>query len=131
MRLESSCMQPRTPKLLEDIRRAAAYILVKTRGRLLDDYLQDDLLRPAVERHFEIIGEALNRLARLEPQLVTQIKDHAQIIAFRNVLIHGYDAIDDRRVWDAIQHSLPTLHRQVEALLADARMLPDEREGQS
>jgi uncharacterized protein with HEPN domain len=124
-------MQPNAPKLLEDIRRATAYILAKTSGKALDDYLQDDLLRPAVERYFGIIGEALSRLTRIDPQLVAQISDHAQIIAFRNVLIHGYDAIDDRRVWDAIQNSLPALHLQVEALLADAARLLDEKEGKA
>ena len=50
-------MQPKAPKLLEDTYAASRYILDKTRDKTLDEYLQDDLLRPAVERHFEIIGE--------------------------------------------------------------------------
>ncbi len=37
-----------------------------------------------------------------------------------DILIHGYDAIDDRRVWDAVRSSLPALHRQVENMLKDA-----------
>lgn len=113
-------MQPEAPKLLEDIRKAASYILEKTSGKSLVQYLSDDLLRPAVERHFEIIGEALNRLGKRDPQTLEQIPDHAQIIAFRNVLIHGYDAIDDRRVWDAIVNALPGLLRKVDSLLAEA-----------
>jgi uncharacterized protein with HEPN domain len=110
-------MRPETPKLLEDVRAAVVYILTKTHGRTLTDYLQDDLLRPAVERHFEIIGEALNRLLKSAPAVARAIQDHAQIIAFRNVLIHGYDAIDHRRVWDAITRSLPILHEQVKTFL--------------
>jgi len=43
-------------------------------------------------------------LTRLDLDTAGQITDAAQIIAFRNVLIHGYDAIDDSRVWDAVQH---------------------------
>ncbi len=58
-----------------------------------------------MERHFEIIGEALNRLAKLDPDTAGRITDAAQIIAFRNVLIHGYDAIDDSRVWDAFSRA--------------------------
>jgi uncharacterized protein with HEPN domain len=110
-------MRPETTKLLEDIRAAGSYILGKTRGKSLDDYVTDDLLRPAVERNFEIIGEALVRLRKDDPVTIALIPDHTQIIAFRNVLIHGYDAIDHRRVWDAIQNSLPKLHQTVESLL--------------
>ncbi len=110
-------MQPESPKFLEDIRSAAAYILQKTRDKTVKDYLLDDLLKPAVERHFEIIGEALNRLKRCDPTLAERISDHDRIIAFRNVLIHGYDAIDDRRVWDAIEHNLPAMLQEVESLL--------------
>ena len=112
-------MQPESPKFLEDIRAAAGYILEKTRDKSVEDYLSDDLLKPAVERHFEIIGEALNRLKRCDLTLAERISDHERIIAFRNVLIHGYDAIDDHRVWDAIEHSLPTMLQEVEFLLRE------------
>jgi uncharacterized protein with HEPN domain len=52
-------------------------------------------LRQAVERNFEIIGEAVGRLAKLDPDTSSRIGQYAQIIAFRNLLIHGYDLIDD------------------------------------
>jgi uncharacterized protein with HEPN domain len=113
-------MQPDSPKLLEDIRVSVLFIQDKTRAKTLADYLADDLLRPAVERHFEIVGEALNRLSRRDPEVVARIDDHARIIAFRNILIHGYDAIDDRRVWDAVENSVPRLRQQVEELLREA-----------
>ena len=113
-------MQPESPKLLEDIRVSVTFIVNQARGKALEDYLADDVLRPAVERHFEIIGEALNRLYRRDPEITARIDDHARIIAFRNILIHGYDAIDDRRVWDAIENSVPKLLQQVEELLSEA-----------
>jgi uncharacterized protein with HEPN domain len=56
-------MQPKTPKHLEDIHDAAAFILEVTAGKTLEAYRADRLLRQAVERNFEIIGEAVNRLA--------------------------------------------------------------------
>ena len=98
----------------------AAFVLDKSRHKSLDDYLADDLLRPAIERQFEIIGEALVWLRRVDPETLDLTRDHAQIIAFRNVLVHGYDAIDHRRVWDAIQNSLPALYGTVVSLLAQS-----------
>lgn len=53
-------MQPeRTPKTLEDIRDAVSFILAATEGETLEDYSEDRLLRQAIERNFEIIGEAV------------------------------------------------------------------------
>ena len=82
-------MHPDTAKLLEDARRAAAFILEKTDGKSLVDYRADELLRAAVERRFEINGEALNRMSRRDPDTLAQISDDPRIIAFRNVLVHG------------------------------------------
>ncbi len=78
------------------------------------------MLRAAAEREFEIIGEALTRLARLDEGIAAQIADYRRIIAFRNILIHGYAQVDDRLVWDIIESKLPTLRREVAALLEPA-----------
>ena len=72
----------------------------------------------ATERQFEIIGEALRRLSKDDPACAAQIHEHQRIIAFRNILIHGYADVDDRVVWDVLQTKLPTLLREVEGLLA-------------
>ena len=74
-----------------------------------EDYITDDLLRSAVERQFEIIGEALGQLGNVAPDQLKQISDAGKVIAFRNILIHGYAVIDDRVVWDIIQTKSPTL----------------------
>jgi uncharacterized protein with HEPN domain len=105
-------------KSLEDMRQAAEFLLRITVGRTLDDYRADEVLRSAVERKFEILGEALNRLQKSDPALAKQIPEHRQIISFRNVLIHGYDAIDEAVVWKIVQQDLPTLKQQVESMLA-------------
>jgi len=110
-------MQPESLKSLEDIRIAAAFILDNASGKDIDGYLADELLRSAVERKFEIIGEALVRLRRNDADTLDLIPESSQIIAFRNVLIHGYDAINHRRVWDAVQNSLPRLLEIVTTLL--------------
>ena len=110
-------MQPKTPKLLEDIRDAAAFILEAVRGKTIDDYHRDRILRLAIERSFEIIGEAMKRLAQHDPETVARIGDHRQIIAFRNVLAHGYDLVDHQLVWSTIEHQIPELLRDIEELL--------------
>ncbi len=76
------------------------------------------MLRSAVERKFQVMGEALNRIKREDPELLAHIRDHSDIIAFRNILVHGYDAIDDRIVWSVIQEDLDPLIEDVEKLLS-------------
>ena len=110
-------MQPKTPKLLEDIRDAAAFIREVTRAKTLEDYSSERLLRQAIERNFEIIGEAVNRLAQLDPETAGRITKHRRIVDFRNVLTHGYDLIDHRIVWSTIEEEVPVLLAEVEALL--------------
>lgn len=78
------------------------------------------MLRSAVERQFEIIGEALNQLCKIEPHWAKRIPDVPQIIAFRNVLIHGYASVNDLTVWRTIDESLPMLYETVTDLLDEA-----------
>lgn len=92
-------MPPREArKFLYDIAEAANYIAQFTAGRTFAEYHTDPMLRSAVERQFEIIGEALNQLLRREPDLQKRISDASLIIAFRNRLIHGYASISDEVV---------------------------------
>ena len=110
-------MQPKTPKLLEDIRDAAAFIREVARGKALEDYRRERLLRQAIERNFEIIGEAMNRLALHDSVTAGRITKHRRIVDFRNVLTHGYDLVDHRIVWSTIDEEVPVLLAEVEALL--------------
>lgn len=77
------------------------------------------MLRAAVERQFEIIGEALSKLARLDPELAGGITEHRRIIAFRNILIHGYADVDHRLVWDIVETKLPVLRTELHSLIAE------------
>lgn len=75
------------------------------------------MLRAAVERKFEIIGEALAKLSRIDPEVTAGISEHGRIIAFRNILIHGYADVDDRLVWDIVETKLPILSDEVAKLI--------------
>jgi uncharacterized protein with HEPN domain len=101
-------------KYLYDIQQAAARVTEFTTGKQFEDYRSNSMLRAAVERQFEIIGEALSQLDRLDERLIKRISEHRRIIAFRNILIHGYADVDDRVVWDVVQGKLPVLRREVD-----------------
>lgn len=113
-------MQLEVKKLLEDVRQACEEILAFTDGKTFQDYKQDSLLRSGVERQFEIIGEALNRLVKASPDVANQISHYKRIISFRNILIYGYDLVEDTVVWDVVSEDLPLLYSQVAGLLGKA-----------
>ena len=71
---------PREPKAyLHDMRQAAALIADFTEGLDFDAYAADAMVRAAVERQFEIIGEALGQLAKLDPEMAGRISEHRRI----------------------------------------------------
>lgn len=108
---------PREPgAYLHDMRQAATLIAEFTEGLDFDAYAADAKVRAAVERQFEIIGEALGQLAKLEPETAARISEHRRIIAFRNILIHGYAGVDDMLVWDMVATRLGALRRELDEL---------------
>jgi len=110
MRLESK-------KYLYDVAHAAALATQFVAGKTFEDYAADPVLRSAVERQLQIVGEALVQLTRTDAATAARISEHSRIIAFRNILVHGYAVIDDRSVWNVLELKLPTLLREAEALL--------------
>jgi uncharacterized protein with HEPN domain len=105
-------------KHLHDILDALTAIESYTQGISSEDFLGLGMAQAAVERKFEIIGEALKRLQRTDAELFAQIPDAARIVGFRNILAHGYDIVDPELVWDVIANHLPALKTTVETLQA-------------
>ena len=110
-------MQLEAKKFLYDIQQSAQLIVKFTDAKTFDNYSEEEMLRSAVERQFEIIGEALSQLAKLDPAIAEKITGYQRIIAFRNILIHGYAQVDDRVVWDVLKENLPVLVNEVKAFL--------------
>lgn len=108
-------------KYVVDIDEAAREVQEYVRDLRFDEYTANGMVKAAVERKFEIIGEALNRIKKVRPEILDKIRDHAKMISFRNILIHGYDIISDPIVWDIIQRDLPLLIEDIER--AKAKML--------
>lgn len=105
-------------KLLWDAQQAAERIARFSAGKTYRDYDADEYLRSAVERQLEVIGEALNQLARIDAQVANQIPGLPRIVSFRNVLIHGYATVDSRLVWGVIETSLDPLRAVLGGLLS-------------
>lgn len=110
-------MQRDPRAFLWDVRDAALAIQSFTAGMDSTAYAGNELVQAAVERKFEVIGEALNQLAKLEPSLAARIADLPQIVAFRNQLIHGYATVNATTVWNISQNALPGLIEAVQGLL--------------
>lgn len=88
-------------------------------GLDLAAYAGTPVVYSAVERKFEIIGEALNQLAKLDTALAARIPHLPQIVAFRNQLIHGYAVVNHSTVWNVVQDALPPLLDCVQILLLE------------
>ena len=110
-------MPPEDRKLLVDMLNAAAEIQAFTAGKSFEQYLGSLQLRWSVERGFEIVGEALTQLRKIDPATAESITDWQAIIGFRNVLIHGYSAVKHDKTWDIVQSELPVLRRELGDLL--------------
>ncbi len=110
-------MKDEIQKNLIDILQAAEEIQNFTRGIDLKSYQESPVTQRAVERDFEIIGEALSRIRKIDADFLNNISEHQRIIGFRNILIHGYDIVDELIVWNAVNDHLPVLKNEVQKLL--------------
>jgi uncharacterized protein with HEPN domain len=117
-------MQRDPRSFLWDVQEAGEAIRRFVAGLDADSYASSELVRSAVERKFAIIGEALNQLSKSDATLAARVPHLAEIVAFRNLLIHGYAAVNHTTVWDTIKDSLPELLAAVEALLAGESAKP-------
>jgi len=102
---------------LADIVGACDRLIEFTRGKTFPEYDRDALLRSAVERQFQIAGEALRVALQHRPQLADNITDARAIIAFRNQLTHAYSAVDHATVWGLLERRVPQLRTEVARLV--------------
>jgi uncharacterized protein with HEPN domain len=111
-------MNTETTKRLVDALEACRAIQQFTAGSNFAAYAADSMRRAAVERKFEILGEALNRAEESAPELAERLPEIRRIIGMRNRIIHGYDGVDDEIVWDTVEHKIPPLLEQLTTLLS-------------
>jgi uncharacterized protein with HEPN domain len=115
----------RRPDVLVEIALLAVRRVPKFLGRrTLAEYRADELCQAAVERQLEIAGDALGQLRTLDAQLFARIPDGDLIVAYRNVLAHGYATLNHRRVYDIASKRATDLQTVLERLLKE---MPEER----
>ena len=90
-----------------------------TAGHTLESYRQNSLRVDAVERRFEILGEAFNRIITADPSFRDHFPEVGKIIGARNRIAHGYDTVDDEVVWTAAQDNVPALMDKLAAWLKE------------
>jgi len=81
------------------------------------DYKENTMLKRAVERDLEIIGEAINRILKRDPLFESKIKDAKAIIGLRNQVIHAYDNISDENIWSIIINHIPKLKSDITKII--------------
>jgi uncharacterized protein with HEPN domain len=110
-------MNEKVLKYLYDIKLALDEIdsFFAGRKKYFADYASDMLLKRAIERNLEIIGEAMSRILKEDP--LFRLENSRRIIGLRNQIIHGYDSISDENIWGIIINHLPKLRQEVEKLI--------------
>ena len=115
-------MRPDPRVLLADVERAGTDIKCFIEDMDRESYIGDSRTQAAVERKFEIIGEALNRLHQTHPEIADRVPRLREVVGFRNLLIHGYANVIPERVWDYAENDLPGLRKAVQELIGELRL---------
>ncbi len=97
------------------------------RGRSFDVFCKDRVYRKFIERNFEIIGEAMNRILKISPDI--KISSARKIVNTRNLIIHSYDSLDKEILWGIVIKHLPTLLIEIKELL-ESDSIDNDRDNQ-
>jgi uncharacterized protein with HEPN domain len=85
--------------------------------KIFSEFQQNQMLKRAVERNLEIIGEATNRILAKDPNI--PIPDARKIVNLRNLVIHSYDSISDENIWAIIINNLPLLKKDIDNIISN------------
>lgn len=115
-------MAERILKWLYDIQIAINEIedFMKESSNDFHEYEQNIMLKRAIERNLEIIGEATNRVIKADSSFKKKIAGAEKIVALRNYVIHAYDNVSDENIWAILKNHLPKLKPDVDSLIESA-----------
>jgi uncharacterized protein with HEPN domain len=109
---------------LWDIQQACRAVRDFVWGADLAAYEANAMMRSAVERQLQNIGEAVSQLSKVDAELASRIPRQRQLVAFRNVLAHGYAGLNNAQVWRIAHENLPELEGHVNDLIAELGPAP-------
>jgi uncharacterized protein with HEPN domain len=114
-------MDERILKWLYDIKLSIDEIdsFFEAEGKDFFKYKNNVMLKRAVERNLEIIGEAVNRITTRDHSFTKKISNAKAIIGLRNQVIHAYDSISDENIWSILTNHLPKLKVEVDSLIQE------------
>ncbi len=112
-------MNEKVLKSLFDIRSAIGEIdsFFVGQEKRFETYTNNPLLKRAIERDMEIIGEAMNRILNEDHEI--NISNSRRIVGLRNQIIHGYDSVSDENIWGIVMIHLPKLKEEIESLIKE------------
>ncbi len=110
-------MNERVLKSLYDIKLSIDEVdsYFSDKQRSYQEYKRDIMFRRAIERNLEIIGEAMNRILKEDPNF--SIENARRIVGLRNQIIHGYDSVSDESIWGIVTKHLPKLKAEILLLI--------------
>lgn len=106
------------PAYVHDVVQACKRVVEYADGLDADSFLADNRSRDAIERQLLIIGEAVNHIRRISHEAAGSLGPIERIIAFRNILVHGYYLIEPRTVWQIVEEHVPVLLDDAERMLS-------------
>jgi uncharacterized protein with HEPN domain len=114
-------MDDRILKWLFDIKNSIEEIdsFFKENEKDFFKYRENLMLKRAVERNLEIIGEAVNRILIRDKSFIEKINNAKAIVGLRNHVIHAYDNISDENIWSVVTYHLPKLKLEIDALISE------------
>lgn len=116
-----NCLRPETAAAVFDMNRAAGRIAEAVENKSFDNFASDWILQSAIERQFEVIGEALVRIREPEQPVFERFSEPEKVIGLRNIIIHGYDQVDPKVLWAIATMELEKIQQIIEELLEEAQ----------
>ncbi|HEU0164908.1 MAG TPA: HepT-like ribonuclease domain-containing protein, partial [Thermomicrobiales bacterium] len=117
-------MKLETAKRLSDARDACVELREITADETLGGFLDNRIPKLAVWKLIEIVGEALRQAEHTDRTIATRLPNIREVVDTRNRIVHGYDSVSFRVLWEIVESEIPPLQGLLEDLLRDAPAIP-------